>query len=130
MTQPLSIVIRLDVSIPRSALEAALGLVVDRYEPAAANATSYAQIDIAEEADYWAATHRLIWLIKDKLRVLSTAGSIKALSIDAAILFRDGAMSASALIPAAVAQLAGEIGIDIQISMYRTSSDDAADDRA
>jgi hypothetical protein len=130
MNQPFSIVIRLNVSIPRSELEATLGLVVDRYEATTGSATSYAQIDIAEKTDYWAAAHRLIWLIKNKLQSLSTTGSIEATSIDAAFLFRDGFMSASALIPAAVAQLAGEIGIDIQISMYRSSDDDLAGDPA
>jgi hypothetical protein len=77
MTQPFSIVIRIaDVSIPRSELEAALGLAVDRYETTPERATSYAQIDIAEEADYWAAAHRLIQTIKGELQALSSAGSI------------------------------------------------------
>jgi len=51
-------VIRLaDVSIPRSELEAALNLVLDRYETDPGRETNYAQINIDEEADCWAAAY-------------------------------------------------------------------------
>jgi hypothetical protein len=127
MVQPLSIVIRLtDVSIPQSELEATLGRALDRYEETSEHAKNYAQIDIDEEEDYWAAVHRFFQPMKDKLQALSSAGSIGALTIDAALPFRDGVMSASAVIPSALAQLAGQIGIDIQISIYRSSSPDSA----
>jgi hypothetical protein len=127
MIQPLSIVIRLtEVSISRSELEATLGCTLDRYEEASEHAKNYAQIDIDKEEDYWAAAHRFIQPMNDKLQALSSAGAVGALTIDAALPFRDGVMSASTVIPSALAQLAGQIGIDIEISIYRSNSPGSA----
>jgi hypothetical protein len=50
------------------------------------------------------------------------AGSIGALSLDAALPFCDDLIAVSAVIPSPLAQLAGQIGIDIEISIYRTQS--------
>jgi hypothetical protein len=123
ITQPISIVVRFtDVSIARSELEAALNLVLDRFEPHRGRQANYAQIYIAEEADYWAAAHRALLPLKDKLQALHSAGSIGALSIDAAVPFRDNLMATYMMIPSALAQLAGQIGIDIEISIYRTEA--------
>jgi hypothetical protein len=53
-SQPLTIVIRIpDVALSRSDLNASLGLQVDRYE--ASSGRAYAQIDIADHGDQWAA---------------------------------------------------------------------------
>jgi len=127
-TQPFSIVIRLaDVSIPRSELEAALNLVLDRYETDPGRETSYAQIYIDEEADYWAAAHRTMLPLKDKLQTLTSARSIGALVLDAALPFRNNLVAVSTVVPSALARLAGQIGIDIEISIYLTQSADLAD---
>jgi len=124
-TQPFSIVIRLaDVSIPRSELEAALNLVLDRYEIDPGGKTNYAQINIDEEADSWAAAYRVMLPLKDRLQALSSAGSIGALSLDAALPFRDNLIAVSTVVPSPLAQLAGQIGIDIEISIYLTQSPD------
>jgi len=125
--QPFSIVIRLaDVAIPRSELEAALNLVLDRYEIDPGRETNYAQINIDEEADCWAAAYQIMLPLKDKLQALSSAGSIGALSLDAALPFWDNLIAVSTVIPSPLAQLAGQIGIDIEISIYLTQSPDLA----
>jgi len=62
--------------------------------------------------------------LKDKLRALSSAGSIGALSLDAALPFRDNLVAVSTVIPSPLAELAGQIGIDIEISIYLTQSAD------
>jgi hypothetical protein len=125
--QPMSIVIRIaDVSIPRADLEAALNLALDRYETGRRGVTNYAQINIEEEADYWAAASRTMLQLKDKLQALSSAGSIGAISLDAALSFHDDLMAGSTLIPSPLAYLAGQTGIDIEISVYRTQSPDEA----
>ena len=54
---PLTIVIRIpDVALSRSDLNASLGLQVDRYE--ASSGRPYAQIDMADHGDKWAAAFR------------------------------------------------------------------------
>jgi hypothetical protein len=101
-------------------LEAVLGLPLDRYEAVPGHAPNYAQIDIPEGADYWANAHRLLEPIHHKLEALRSNGSIASMSIDAALPLRNDALSASALIPAAFARLAGQAGIDLEISIYRS----------
>jgi hypothetical protein len=62
-SQPLTIVIRIpDVALSRSDLNASLGLQVDRYE--ASSGRPYAQIDIADPGDKWAAALDLIQSIR------------------------------------------------------------------
>jgi len=62
-SQPLTIVIRIpDVALSRSDLNASLGLQVDRYE--ASSGRPYAQIDIADHGDKWAAALDLIQSIR------------------------------------------------------------------
>lgn len=125
--QPMSIVIRIaGVLIPRADLEAALNLVLDRYETDRSGVTNFAQINIEEEADHWAAASRTMLQLKDKLQALSAAGSIGAISLDAAVSFHDDLMAGSTLIPSPLAYLAGQTGIDIEISVYRTQSPDEA----
>jgi len=124
--QPMSIVIPIaNVVIPRADLEAALDLALDRSETDRKGIANFAQINIEEEADYWAAASRTMLQLKDKLRALSSAGSIGAISLDAALPFHDDLMAGSTVIPFRLAQLAGQMGIDIEISIYRTQSRDA-----
>ena len=125
--QPMSIVIRIaNVVIPRVDLEAALDLALDRYESDRKGLSNFAQINIEEEADYWAAASRTMLQLKDKLQALSSAGSIGAMSLDAGLLFHDDLMAGSILIPSRLAHLAGQTGIDIEISVYRSQSPDTA----
>jgi len=66
-SQPLTIVIRIpDVALSRSDLNASLGLQVDRYE--ASSGRAYAQIDIADHGDKWAAALDLIQSIRAFIR--------------------------------------------------------------
>jgi hypothetical protein len=68
--------------------------------------------------------------LKDRLQALSSAGSIGALSLDAALPFRDNLIAVSTVVPPPLAQLAGQIGIDIEISIYLMQSPDLADHQA
>jgi hypothetical protein len=123
--QPMSIVIRISgVLIPRADLDAALNLTLDRYETDRSGVANHAQINIEEEADYWAAASRTMLQLKDKLRALSSSGSIGAMSLDAGLLFHDDLMAGSILIPSRLAHLAEQTGIDIEISVYRSQSPD------
>jgi hypothetical protein len=118
---PLSIVIRLaDVTITRPDLEAALDSLLDRYEPTRGHSVHYAQIDVVEGTDYWAGALSLIGKLNGKIQPLLANQSIGTLSLDVALPFNDGTMSASAVIPSALAEAAGKLGADIEISIYRT----------
>ena len=99
-----------------------MDLVLDRYEAQRVGAKNYAQVDVAEEADYWGAVYRVVLSLKNKLLALRSSGAIGSITIDAGFSFSDNLMAGSTVIPSAIAQLAGEIGIDIEISIYRTEA--------
>ena len=118
-SQPLSIVIRIpDVALSRSDLNALLGLQVDRYE--ASSRSAYAQIDIADEGDQWANALGCIQSIRAIIRQLVSAGSIGAPSLDVAMVFPHSALSKSLTVPANLAAAAGEAGMGVQLSVYKT----------
>ena len=74
--QPLSIVIRIpDVTLSRSDLETALGLPLDRYEQPTDHASGYAQIDIPDGQDQWAAAVDCVRSVRDPIqRLVSELG--------------------------------------------------------
>ena len=117
--QPLTIVVRIpDVSISRSDLHAALGKQVDRYEESGGRA--YAQIDIGGGGDQWAATADCVRSIQSAISRLLSDGSIGTPCLDIAMALSNSQLSKSLVVPAALARTAGEAGIDIELSVYRT----------
>ncbi|GAB1716479.1 MAG: hypothetical protein NTAFB05_15210 [Nitrobacter sp.] len=118
--QPISIVVRLsDVTIARSELERTLGLVLDRYEKIPGRSTSYAQIDIPEADDYWSAALNHIRSIAPVLVPLVSNESIGSMCLDVAIPFHESAMAISSTFPSPLAEVAGSLGMDIEVSIYR-----------
>ena len=116
---PLSIVIRIpDVALSRSDLNALLGLQVDRYE--ASSRRVYAQIDIADGGDQWAAALDHIQSLRTIIPRLISEGSIGTPSLDVAMVFPHSSLSKSLTIPADLAAAAGEAGMDVQLSVYKT----------
>jgi hypothetical protein len=117
--QPLAIVIRNpNVVVTRLELEAALQCQVARYERL--GVSNYAQLDIAETPDQWSAAIEYIRAISGRIERLISEGAIGRPSLDVALRFPDLALSASASIPANLAEAAGRAGMDIDISVYRT----------
>jgi hypothetical protein len=122
-SQPLSIVIRFgDVAISRTELERALGCELSRYEPNSARSTHYAQIDVAEATDYWSAALEKIQALPSTIGQLISDGSIGSICLDVAIAFPDKVMSTSSIVPFALAEAVGRLGVDIELSIYRTGS--------
>jgi hypothetical protein len=119
-SQPLSIVIRLpDVALSRSDLNAALGLQVDRYE--AKSERVYAQIDVEDGGDQWIAALDCVRSLRAVIPQLVSEGSIGASSLDVAMGFPHSSLSKSLTVPADLAAAAGEAGMDIQLSVYKTT---------
>jgi hypothetical protein len=106
------------VTLSRTDLNALLGLQVDRYE--ASSRGHYAQIDIADGGDQWAAALDCIQLLRTIIPRLISEGSIGAPSLDVAMVFPHSSQSKSLTIPADLAAAAGEVGMDVEVSVYQT----------
>jgi hypothetical protein len=120
--QPLSIVIRIpDVILSPSDLEAALGRPLDRYEQATDSAAAYAQIDIADDRDQWAAALDCVQSISAGIQRLVSENLIGPSQMDIAVAFPSSAVMKSLAIPARLAAVTGETGMDIGISIYLSS---------
>jgi hypothetical protein len=118
-SQPLAIVIRIpNVTATRLELEAALQCQVARYERSATS--SYAQLDISEASDQWSAATQCIQALSGPIEKLISEGAVGRPSLDIALRFPSLSLSASASIPASLAEAAGRARMDIDISMYRT----------
>lgn len=118
-SQPLTIVIRIpDVALSRFDLNASLGLQVDRYE--ASPDRAFAQIDIAEHGDQWATALDLIQSIRACIPGLVSRGAIGMPSLDVAMALPHSSLSKSLTIPAQLAAAAGEVGMNVQLSVYQT----------
>jgi hypothetical protein len=119
--QSLSIVIRIpDVVLSRSDLEAALGRPLDRYEQPTDRTSAFAQIDIPDDRDQWAAALDCVQSVRDPVQRLICESLIGLPCLDVAVGFRSSAVSTSLAIPAQLAAATGETGLDINISVYRT----------
>jgi hypothetical protein len=118
-SQPLAIVIRIsNVALSQPDLNAALGLQVDRYESSSERA--YAQIDIVDSVDHWCAALECINSIRVVIARLVSEGVIGAPSLDIAVTISQSSLSRSWIIPADLAAAAGEAGMDIELSVYKT----------
>jgi hypothetical protein len=121
--QPLAIVIRIpDVTLSRSGLETALGLPLDRYEQRSDGTPAYAQIDIPNDQDQWAAALDCVQSIGARLQRLISENLVGSPQMDIAVGFPDSAVMKSLEIPARLAAVTGETGMDIGISIYLTSN--------
>jgi hypothetical protein len=118
-SQPLAIVIRIpNVAATRLDLEATLQCQLARYERS--GTSSYAQLDISETSDQWSVATQLIQTISEPIEKLVSERVVGRPSLDIALRFPIGSHSASASIPASLAEAAGRAGMNIDISMYRT----------
>ncbi|MDQ0471644.1 hypothetical protein [Labrys wisconsinensis] len=125
---PFAAVLRLgDVALLRPALEAELGLALDRYEPARQGPLHHAQASFELETEGWTALAAWLGQVGPPLRRLRERSAVGSAALDLAIAFRQGAVAASALIPATVAEAAGRHGIDLELSVYLTSDEDRRD---
>lgn len=119
--RPLCIVIRIpSTTLSRDELEAALRGRLSRYEPSGDGTSAYAQIDIADEPDAWAAALDCLQSAGDALRRLNADGRIKSPVLDIAVPFPSSLAATSLKVPAALAAVAGQAGISIEISIYCT----------
>ena len=91
---------------------------MDRYE--ASSRRVYAQIDIADGGDQWAAALDRIQSLRTIIPRLISEGSIGTPSLDVAMVFPHSSLSKSLTIPADLAAAAGEAGMDVQLSVYKT----------
>jgi len=107
-----------NVTVTLLELEAALQCQVARYERS--GSSSYAQLDISETSDQWSAATQCIRAVSERIERLISEGAIGRPSLDIALRFPGLSLSASASIPASLAEAAGRAGMDIDISMYRT----------
>ncbi|WP_143198631.1 hypothetical protein [Bradyrhizobium sp. AS23.2] len=106
------------MALSRSDLNALLGLQVDRYE--ASSRRVHAQIDIADGGDQWAAALDCIQSIRATIQRLVSEGSIGTPSLDVAMVFPHSSLSKFLTVPADLAAAAGEAGMDVQLSVYKT----------
>ena len=118
-SQPLAVVIRIpDVALSRSDLDMSLKLEVDRYE--LSSGLAYAQIDNGDHEDQWVALLDLFRSIGAAIPGLVSKGQIGRPTLDVAVLFPDSLVSRYLTIPADVVAAAGEAGMGIEVSVYRS----------
>lgn len=108
---PIAIVIRLaGLSISRSALEQALGLQLDRYEPDGRHGP-YAQIDVDDSPDVWDAVSRLLSLCGTQIFHLVETGAISSASLDVAVTIRENNAATYCVIPRLIVEASGRAGM-------------------
>jgi hypothetical protein len=78
------------------------------------------RIDISETSDQWSAAIECTRAVSGLIERLVSEGAIGRPSLDVALRLPNLALSASASIPASLAEAAGRAGMDIVISVYRT----------
>lgn len=118
-----SFVIRMtDVRLSQQELEATLGIALDRYEPSRHGTLHYAQVCMAHDAAEWSAVAEFLELIGPRIKELSDRRAIGAATMDFHLPFWDNKVAMSSKLPARVASLAGQNLIDIETSVYLTSS--------
>jgi hypothetical protein len=119
-----SFVIRMsDVRLSQQELETVLGIALDRYEPSRHGALHYAQVCMAHDAADWSAVAEFLELIGPRIKELSDRRAIGAATMDFHLPFWDNKIATSSTLPARIALLAGQNLIDIETSVYLTSSE-------
>ena len=121
---PFAVVLRIsDVQLKRAELENTLDCDVERFEPQRKGGGQYAQVNLGEAADAvdpWASVREFLANSGSRFPELIQNGSLSGAFIDAAYRFREEQVMISRRIPADVAKLAGEAGIDIEVSVYKS----------
>ena len=112
-----------DVHLSQQELETALGIALDRYEPWSHGSLHYAQVCMAHDAADWSAVAEFLELIGPRIKELSDRRAIGATTMDFHLPFWDNKVAISSTLPARIALLAGQNLIDIQTSVYLTSSE-------
>jgi hypothetical protein len=82
----------------------------------------YAQVCMAHDAADWSAVAEFLELIGPRIKELSDRRAIGAATMDFHLPFWDNKVAISSRLPARVASLAGQNLIDIETSVYLTSS--------
>lgn len=118
------IVIRLsNIAVDQAALEARLGIALDRYEPSPHGPLFYAQLVMHDDTGNWHAMADFLKQVGPKIAALVDDLAIGSATIDFAVFMADDHVTKSLRIPARIAVLAGENQIDIETSVYRTFSE-------
>jgi hypothetical protein len=112
-----------DTAMARTALEAALGTVLARYEPARTGPLHYAQVNISIEEDIWGAIADWIKTIGPQISMLREERLVGPTCIDLAVSFANDQMSLSIVVPSYAAEIIGRYGIDIEFSVYAVNED-------
>jgi hypothetical protein len=109
-----------NVNMTKVALESALGIELDRYEPAR-DGSEYAQIDIPHSDNIWKALVDFAHQKGPALLSLRDDGKVGSIGVDLAVMFRDAFMGISFTVPSEAAAILGRYGIEIEFSIYRAS---------
>lgn len=118
-----SFVIRMsDVRLSQRELEITLGIALDRSEPSRQDTLHYAQVCMAPGAADWSAVAEFLELVGPRIKDLIDRRAIGAATMDLHVPFWDNKVAISSKLPARVALLAGQNLIDIETSVYLTSS--------
>ena len=124
-SQIFSAVLRIgDAAMARAALEAALGITLERYEPARTGSLHYAQVALPIEKDVWASILDRVRALGPRISVLRQECLIGSTCIDLAVSFAEGQMTLSVLVPSYAAEAIGRYGIDIEFTVFPTSDDE------
>jgi hypothetical protein len=123
-SRPFSVVLRIsDVTMTKIALEAALQIQLDRFEPARSGSLNYAQINLPAEDFGWGVVVDWIKTIGPHISALRCERLIGQTTIDLAVPFQHPSVSMSIEIPSYAAETISCYGIDIEFSVYLTNED-------
>jgi hypothetical protein len=117
MADFMSAVVRLaGLKIPQAVLNDRLSASLERYDAAKA----YAQLDAGES---WIEVGIVLRHHGATLKRLHDEGAVERVVLDIAFEFNDELMSITRRIPAGILALSGESCLDIEVSVYRCSTD-------
>lgn len=122
MPAPDFVIRLLDVAVDRIALATALGVDVDRYEPSRGSLLSYAQVSMDGEFQ-WSSIADFLEKVGPRIRELIHQRMVGSAIMDVAIHFPSDKIAVSSKMPARIALLIGQNLIDLETSIYSTSSD-------
>jgi hypothetical protein len=121
---PFAIVLRLGgLSIDQEALENRLDFEVERYEPERKSPGSSAQINLELHDEVWSDTLQVLSQIGPSLLDLKNEGALGGATLDIAYSFPTTLAAIFRSIPHGVAKVAGDHGIDIEVSVYSSSDE-------
>lgn len=123
-SQPLSVVLRISgVTMTKTALEAALQIELDRFEPDHSGSLNYAQLNAPAEDCGWSTVVDWIKIIGPQISALRRERRIGPATIDLAYPFDANSASMYIEMPSNAAETISHYGIDIEFSVYLTTED-------